>query len=76
MDSRDIMSRLAVIEARLQDALGHLVEIRRHVPGTLISHTERIASVERAQRSLVWGLAAAFGGFLSAFVAHIFGGLP
>lgn len=73
MQQRDIASRLAVIEARLQDIAAHLVEIRQQVPGTLVQHSERIISLERTQRSLAWGLAGAFGAFISAFAAHVFG---
>ncbi len=73
-ESLDVSARLAVIESRLQDILGHLLEIRAYVPARVVEQSERVTSLERAQRSVVWGLAVALGGMLSAFLAHVLGG--
>ncbi|MEJ5299202.1 MAG: hypothetical protein ACUVSM_05280 [Armatimonadota bacterium] len=72
-DNTDILSRLAVIESRLQDILGHLMDLRRYVPDRVVEHSERLEQLERAMRSVVWGVALAAGGLLSAFLAHVFG---
>ncbi len=72
-ESTEVLTRLAVIESRLQDILAHMMELRRYVPDRVVEHSERLAQIERTLRSVVWGVALAAGGLLSAFLAHVFG---
>jgi hypothetical protein len=73
LKNADILTRLAVIESRLQDILAHTTELRTYVPARVVEHSERLEQLERAMRSVVWGVALAAGGLLSAFLAHVFG---
>lgn len=67
------LERLAVIESRLDDIRADLKQISAVLPGSLVEHTERIAVLERTQRTLAWGIGLFSGGMLSAFLAHLFG---
>ncbi len=72
-ETPEVLTRLAVIESRLQDILGHVVELRAYVPARVVEQAERIAGLERALRGIVWGVGLAAGGLLSAFLAHVLG---
>ncbi|MEI6915877.1 MAG: hypothetical protein WCL39_12145 [Armatimonadota bacterium] len=74
MNESEISARLAVIDSRLADIAGHVLEVRQYIPAQIVEQTQRISTLEKAQRSLAWGLGAAAGGLLSAFIAHILGG--
>lgn len=69
----DVSARLAVIESRLEDLLGHVLEIRAFVPERIVEQAGRLTNVEKALRSIVWGIAAVGSGLLTAFLAHVFG---
>lgn len=71
---RALGERLAVIESRLDDVIGRLVEIREYVPARIVEQSERLAGLERAGRSLAWLVGALGGSLASAFVAHVLGG--
>lgn len=69
-----IGERLAVIESRLEDVIGRLVEIREYVPARIVEQSERLAGLERAGRSLAWLVGALGGSLAGAFVVHVLGG--
>jgi hypothetical protein len=71
---RALGERLAVIESRLEDVIGRLVEIREYVPARMVEQSERLAGLERAGRSLAWLVGALGGGLASGFIAHVLGG--
>ncbi len=49
------------------------MDLRHYVPDRVVEHSERLEQLERAMRTVVWGVALAAGGLLSAFLAHVFG---
>jgi len=68
-----VMSRLAVIESKIETVLSELSAIREHVPGKIVEHTERLLALERGLRGLQWVAGVFAVAIVGAFVQHIFG---
>ena len=70
----DTGTRLAVIEEKLEMVLAELAAIRAYIPGKMVEHSERIASLERNLRSLQWFGAMIALAFIGTFIGHILSG--
>lgn len=68
-----LSERLAVIESKLETVISELGAIRKHVPGRMVEHAERIAVLERSLRGIQWIGGVFATGVIGAFLAHIFG---
>ncbi|HUV05491.1 MAG TPA: hypothetical protein VMX94_10340 [Armatimonadota bacterium] len=69
----DINARLAVIEERLETVLAELGAIRKHIPATLVEHSERIEVLERNMRAIQWLGGILATALVAAFIGHILG---
>jgi hypothetical protein len=68
-----LSERLAVIESKLETVISELAAIREHVPGRMVEHAERIAVLERGQRTMQWVAGVFATGIIGAFLAHVLG---
>jgi len=69
----DINARLAVIEERLETVLAELADIRKHIPATMVEHSERIEVLERSVRAIQWLGGILATALVAAFIGHILG---
>jgi hypothetical protein len=68
-----VLTRLAVIESKIEILLGEIGAIREYVPVKMVEHTERIIVLERNMRTVQW-LAGVFAAtMIGAFIAHVLG---
>lgn len=74
MDTHHCLERLAIIETKLDDVMASMSEVHKYIPEQVIIQSERLVSLERTQRSLLWGCIVIGSGVLTAFIAHIFQG--
>jgi hypothetical protein len=74
-EARDggIISRLAVIESKLETLLAEVAAIREHVPAKMVEHAERITVLERNMRTMQWVAGVFAAAVIGAFIAHVVG---
>jgi len=71
--NEEIHARLAVIEERLEMVLAELATIRKHIPATMVEHSERIEVLERNMRAIQWLGGILATALVAAFIGHILG---
>ncbi len=70
----DYMTRLGVIEEKLETLIGEIGEIRKYIPCKMVEYEQRITVLERNVKTSFYIGAIIAIALIGAFVGHVIGG--